>query len=367
MKQKIVWIVMLVVGVLIGGSSLFAGENSEVKAKNSKSLQFSGRVQLQHAWNEAFSLIDEARTKHGYRLRRGRLQIDAKLTSFVSAKFQMEARDNSPRLKDAEGKIKLFKDFYWRFGQFKIPVWREEFKRSSGSLLLVERSVASSFLIVNLLSARQLGVEFGGKLGKKFSFAVNYNNGSGEGNSELQAQKSDDIEDNINNGKMYVGRMDYNFSNAFKVGLSGVINNVGTRQDTLNTTGNNTLIAPDIGIYLPIGLDIEAGIAFGEISKGYVAEFDDKKYTVWDVTGRWKTTFAKVENLGGIDGFEIAAGVSGVNSDASTGDKSVEYRIGPAIYFGKKMRLQANFEVIDFADPNENTNYAVRNQFTVNF
>ena len=102
MKQRILWKVVLVFGFLIGGSSLLGGENSEVKAKNSKSLQFSGRVQLQHAWNEAFSLIDETRTKHGYRLRRGRLQIDAKLSSFVSAKFQVEARDNSPCLKDAE-------------------------------------------------------------------------------------------------------------------------------------------------------------------------------------------------------------------------------------------------------------------------
>jgi hypothetical protein len=200
-------------------------------------------------------------------------------------------------------------------------------------------------------------------LGKKFSFAVNYNNGSGEGNSELQGTKSK----NVNNGKMWVGRVDYNFSDAFKVGLSGAINDVGIRTESLDKTGNNTLIAPDFGIYLPAGIDIEAGIAFGEISKGFIEEFDDKKYTVWDITGRWKTTFAKMENLGGIDGFEIAAGVSGVNSDASNTDKSVEYRIGPAIYFGKKTRFQANFEVIDFADPNEDTNYAVRNQFTVNF
>jgi len=336
----------------------------EVNAKKSMKLGLSGRVQLQHAWNEAFSLIDEARTKHGFRIRRGRLQAKAEITPFVSAVIQVEARDNSPRLKDAEGTIKLFTDYYLRFGQYKIPVWREEFLRSSGDLILVERSLASSFLIVNLLSARQIGIEFGGKIFNRLTFTVNYNNGSGEGNSELQGSKTKEV----NNGKMLVARLDYNFSKIVKVGISGAINNVGTRTDSLDRTGNNTLIAPDFGIYLPAGFDVEGGIAFGEISKGFLEEFDNKEYTVWDVTGRWKKMFSTaIESLGGLNGVEIAAGISGVNSDASNTDKAVEIRFGPAIYFGKNTRLQTNFEILDPAAQNEDTNYAVRSQLTVNF
>ena len=125
----------------------------EVAAKNSVDLKLSGRVQLQHYYNNQLRNEDSL-TYHGFRIRRGRFQIDAQLTSFLKAKLQVEARDNSPRLKDAEATLKLFKNYYFRVGQFKVPVWREEL-RSSGDLLLVERSAASTFLIVNLLSARQ--------------------------------------------------------------------------------------------------------------------------------------------------------------------------------------------------------------------
>lgn len=348
---------LLVLGMILSGV-LTA---QEVVASKSKKLSLSGRVQLQHAWNEALSLIDEAKTKHGFRIRRGRFQVKAKINPYVSAKLQVEARDNAPRLKDAEGKIQFFRHYYFRFGQFKVPVWREEFLRSSGSLLLVERSPASKFLIVNLLSARQIGLEFGGKIGEKIVVIVNYNNGSGEGNSEIEKNKTK----SVNNGKMLVGRVDFNFSRVVKVGISGAINNVGTRTDTLNTAGNNTLIAPDFGLYLPAGIDIEGGIAFGEISKGFIEEFDDKKYTVWDVTGRWKTRFNELEEWGGLSGVELAAGISSINSDASKDDNTIFLKVGPGIYFGKNARLQSNLEIA--IPPEGDTHYTARSQFTFNF
>ncbi|MFQ5583576.1 MAG: porin, partial [Calditrichia bacterium] len=336
MKKRIVSFIsaVLICNLMVAGGLMA----QEVKASKSKKLSLSGRVQLQHAWNEALSLIDAPKTKHGFRIRRGRLQVKAQINPYVSAKLQVEARDNAPRLKDAEGKIKFFRHYYFRFGQFKVPVWREEFRRSSGSLLLVERSPASKFLIVNLLAARQIGLEFGGKIGEKIVVIVNYNNGSGEGNSELEGSKTK----SVNNGKMVVGRIDLNLSNVFKFGLSGAVNNVGTRTDTLNTAGNNTLIAPDFGIYLPAGIDIEGGIAFGEISKGFIEEFEDKKYTVWDVSGRWKTRFDQLEEWGGLSGVEVAAGISSINSDASSNDGTLFLKVGPGIYFGKNARLQSN-------------------------
>ncbi|NIW80878.1 MAG: hypothetical protein GWN16_16070, partial [Calditrichae bacterium] len=70
-----------------------------------------------------------------------------------------------------------------RVGQFKVPVWREEL-RSSGSLLLVERSAAAEFLADLLLSARHVGIEFGGQFQNGVDFAVNYSNGAGEGERE---------------------------------------------------------------------------------------------------------------------------------------------------------------------------------------
>ena len=156
-----------------------SGLAQEVSAPKSKSWDLTGRVQVQHLFdNDTES--DAARTNNGFRIRRGRFQISSHLNDNVSAKFQIEVRDNSPNLKDAEAKVKILKHHYLRFGQFKVPVWREEL-RSSGSLLLVERSAAAEFLADSYLSARHVGLEFGGKIGDNVNFAANYSNGAGEG------------------------------------------------------------------------------------------------------------------------------------------------------------------------------------------
>jgi len=345
----------------------------DVKPKNSQQLKLSGRVQLQHFYNDAFRTADSV-TYHGFRIRRGRFQVDAQVTSFLSAKLQVEARDNSPRLKDAEAKLKIFKNYYVRFGQFKIPVWREEFKRSSGDLILVERSAASAFLILNLLSARQIGTELGGNITPKLSFALNYSNGSGEGNSEIEIaillRDEDKVELllNRNNGKMYTGRLDYDISDHIQLGLSGAINYVGNEIDSLSNEGKNTIIAPDVGIYLPSGLDIEAGIAYGSISKSFLEQAENKSYLVADLTGRWKKMFEKeLELWGGLSGFEIAAGISYIDVDTNELNQRNAYRFGPAVYFGKKSRLQVNAEIVDPADKEQDIFWRIRSQFTVNF
>ncbi|MEK7728693.1 MAG: porin, partial [candidate division KSB1 bacterium] len=151
--------------------------SQEVKTTNSKSWDLSGNIQLQHLYNT--DLAGEAtRTNQGFRIRRGRLVAKGKLTDYVETSFQIEVRDNSPRLKDAEGKIKLASELYFRFGQFKVPVWREEL-RSSTRLLLLERSAAADFLVSNNLSARHIGVEFGRAPKEGLQFIFNLSNGAG--------------------------------------------------------------------------------------------------------------------------------------------------------------------------------------------
>jgi hypothetical protein len=312
-------------------------------------------------------------TYHGFRIRRGRFQLDAQLTSFLKAKLQIEARDNSPRLKDAEATLKLFKDYYFRVGQFKVPVWREEL-RSSGDLLLVERSPAAAFLILSLLSARQIGIEAGGDITEKLSFAFNYSNGSGEGNSEIEIatflRDGNNLELRLerNNGKMYTGRIDYDVTKQLQVGLSGAVNFLGNELDSLSNEGKNTLIAPDFGLYLPSGFDLEGGIAFGSISKSFIEAAENKNYVVFDLTGRWKKMFKNtLEMWGGLSGFEIAAGYSFIDIDTNELNQRNSYRFGPAVYFGKKTRLQTNAEIVEPAEQNENVFWRIRSQFTVNF
>jgi hypothetical protein len=342
----------------------------EVQAKNSLKLDISGRVQLQHVYNSRLRTVDEE-TYHGFRMRRVRLEVQGELTPFLSATIQVDARDNAPRLKDGFGKMKLFQNYYFRFGQFKVPVWREEFRRSSGDLFLVERSSAAEFLVGTNLSARQIGIEAGGSPFSHFSFVVNYSNGSGEGASEIERNilGTDDVPLLIvNNGKMYVGRMDYNFSDQFKVGISGAVNYVGSKVDTINNSGKNTLIAPDFGIYLPLGLQVEGGLAFGAINRAFFkGAVENQTYTIGNLSGRWRKIFKKESpEWGGLSGYELEAGYSFINLKNAEFEVRNSFAFGPAAYFGKKSRLQVNLELINPAVNNESNYWRIRSQFTVN-
>ncbi len=356
---KVTVIVLLILGIF---SNVMADEN--LTAKNSKSWSMSGRVQIQHLYNSDLD-SDAAKTNNGFRMRRVRLQTKASLNDWVSGKIQFEVRDNNPTLKDAEGKIKLFGDGYFRFGQFKVPVWREEFKRSSGKLLLVERSEAAGFLEEAMLSGRQIGVEIGGEIGENVDFAVNYSNGSGAGNREDGRPKSDET----NNGKMIVARLDGKVGKSLKIGVSAVSNSLGSKVGTADNTGAVSTIAPDFGLYLKdAGLDIEGGVAFGKFSKDFLQTADDVNFLVFDVTGRWHKKLEKAsESLGGMDAISLAAGFSRIdpNSDVDNDEESF-FRFGPEFYFGKHTRIQVNGEIgIPSADGVDNT-FNVRSQLTLN-
>lgn len=330
----------------------------EVKTANSKSWELSGNIQLQHLYNTDLA-GDATRTNQGFRIRRGRLVAKGKLTDYVETSFQIEVRDNSPRLKDAEGKIKLASEVYFRFGQFKVPVWREEL-RSSTRLLLVERSAAADFLVANNLSARHIGVEFGRAPKEGLQFMFNLSNGAGEGGREDAGQTKGNFPANTNftnNGKLLTGRFNWIASKTFQLGLSGVVNNVGskitTATSTTDNTGTITSISPDFGAYFTTGaksqIDIEGGIALGKISKDVFgpAAAGDQSFTLFDVTGRWLTQMSAAKaSLGGLDAFELAAGFTLLDPNKEVANSETKYlRFGPAFYFGKQTRLQFNAEV----------------------
>lgn len=348
-------------------SSLFA---QEVQAPKSSALKLSGRVQMQHLYNLDVE-SDDARTNNGFRMRRGRLQASAKVNDFVSAKIQVEVRDNSPRLKDAEAKINFFEKGYLRAGQFKIPVWREEFMRSSGSLLLVERSAVASFLDNAGISARHVGLEVGSKL-SNVSFALNYSNGAGEGVREDNRRKETRDFVGENNGKMVVARLDYTGSRVFQVGISAALNSLGneilTNIDTLDNTGSVSVIVPDFGVYLENGLDIEGGIALGTIDKNLIGSMNDVKFRLIDVTGRWMRKLTQAnKDLGGMDAFGFAAGVSLIdpNTDFDNNESTI-FRFGPEVYFSKSARLQINAEISSFSADGVDNETSIRSQLTVN-
>ncbi len=348
---------VLAVVLLLAGTRADA---QEVSSSNAVKWDLSGRIQLQHTYDTDRE-ADASSTNNGFRIRRARLQTKVTLNSWVQAKIQIDVRDNKPRLKDAVGKFKLAKNVAFRFGQFKVPVWREEL-RSSANLLLVERSAAAEFLVDELLSARHIGVELNGKLFKGLSFAVNYSNGAGEGGRE-DASRSKTM--SVNNGKMVSGRLNAFLGKHFQVGISGVSNSLGVNVDSLDSRGTASLLAADFGVYLPLGLDVEGGLALGSKSAELTGG-TDQSFLLADITGRWRHRFKK-ENTGLVDALELAAGVSYVEPNADLADdESIHLRFGPAVYFGKHARFQVNGELAMPTAAGASSTFLVRSQFTLN-
>ncbi|MEJ2543035.1 MAG: hypothetical protein P8Y99_03115, partial [Calditrichaceae bacterium] len=136
----------------------------------------------------------------------------------------------------------------------------------------------------------------------------------------------------------------------------------------INNEGNVYVIAPDFGVYLPMGLEIEGGLAFGSVSKDLTGSADDEKFNLYDVTALWKQSLEKpLENLGGLDAFGFAGGISYIEPDTETDDNEMlVIRFGPVIYFGKQFRLQVNGEVERNAAPGSDDVFKIRSQFTLN-
>ncbi|MFQ5605381.1 MAG: porin [bacterium] len=340
----------------------------EVKTKNAKSWELTGRAQLQYFYNSDID-GDASRTNNGFRIRRGRLQAKCKLTDWVETKFQIEVRDNSPRLKDAEGKIKLGKNMFVRLGQFKVPVWREEL-RSSSKLLLVERSEVAEMLADINLSARQVGLEVGGKMASGLSWAVNVSNGAGEGGREDAGRSKSGF---VNNGKLFAGRVNVPVGDKLQIGVAGAANRAGSDTGVADNSGTIWTIAPDFGYYTSAGtngqLDLEGGIAIGSVDKDFLSTAEDQKFRLFDVTARWHKKLSSVrENLGGVDAVELAAGISIIEPNSNVDDdESLFVRFGPAVYFGKTTRLQVNGEIEKPLVSGGVTIFKFRVQSTFNF
>ena len=362
----------------------------DVEASKAKSWSLDGRIQLQHLYDNSIK-ADDMENNNGFRMRRTRLEVKAKLTDWVSGKIQFEVRDNAPRLKDAEAKMKIFERYNVRLGQFKVPVWREEL-RSSGSLFLVERSETAAFLEENLLSSRHIGLEVGGSYKNGISFAVNYSNGAGEGVREdagiskyhtLTSLISDTLINvpvtSPNNGKLFTGRINYAIKKIAEIGISVALNQLGNKISDLNldNKGNVYVIAPDFGLYLPFGLEIEGGLAVGEISGdltsgsssgNIIINSKDKNFNLADVTALWKKSLDKpMEKFGGFDGYGFAAGISYIEPDTHTDDNELlSFRFGPVIFFGKQFRIQVNGEIEHLSAPDTDDIFKIRSQATLN-
>jgi len=364
---------MMLCWVTLFGTSVIAQEKTggEAEKKTSKPIKISGRVQMQHLWNAETESAD-ALTNEGFRIRRGRIKIAAEPSEYIKAEIQLEARDNTPRMLDAEVDVKLA-TWTVRAGQFKVPVWREEL-RSSGDLLLIERSTAAEFLAANLFSARHMGVELTGKIAKS-EVAVNFSNGAGEGGREDAGRiKSATFTGtpHTNNGKMISARFTLPVIDGFEVGASGSVNQLGNEAVTVDNRGSAWAAGLDGTYDVDIAggkLIAEGGILAGAFEKSIFGTVKDRQFKAGDLTVLWRNGFASANpTLAGLDGYEFAAGISYLEPNSLVDkDEEWNYRFGPAFRFGPKARVQINGEIAKSTASGSKAEFGLRTQLTVNF
>lgn len=353
----------LVLLVLWVPADIFGGE--AINLKTSRHWQMGGRVQLQHLYNPNIA-ADESKTTQGFRMRRGRFWVKAKLTDWIHARIQLSIRDARVRILDLYTTFRLFDSYYLKIGQAKVPVWREEL-RSSGKLLLVERSAVAQFLLDYQLSGWQIGVEFGKTFTNGATLALSYTNGSGMNVREDAGRSKSDF---VNNGKLYVARITLPVGNILSLGVSGVYNQVGYYVKNIqDNRGAIVAIIPDFNLRLGSGVELEGGLVSGSVSKAFTGATNDERFFLADVSGRWTKTLGQPNPaLAGMDAVEIAAGVTYMNPNPSSGFlKKMVFRTGPAVYFGKNARLQLNIEYEQPDDDSLDATMLLRTQVTVNF
>ncbi len=348
-----------------------------VAASKSQKWKLSGRLQFQ--WLHDFDIPStSSRTNDGFRVRRSRFKAAGQVTPYVDAVFYIEVRDNKPRLKDGYGRIRLGRKVALRFGQFKVPVWREEYQRSSGHLLLIERSAAAEFLADNLLSARHVGVEAAIRTGKA-DILLNLSNGAGEGVRETAGSRKNGL--GVNNGKMLSGRLNLRLQKRLQVGLSAAFNRLGGDGADLDLDGVpnenrwRSVIAPDFVATLAAGrsaaLDVEGGLFLASTQDGFVktdGSLSTLKSFGLDLTARYKRAVEPQPEYGGLDGIELAGGIAFVNPNTDVaGDGEWVVRAGPGFSFGKNTRFQLNGELSVPQDSAADTVFRLRAQTTFNF
>lgn len=329
---QIALIAVLVLAAVCTGA--FAQGESDI------SWRVGGYLQLQNLISPDIGQHEEL-TSNGFRIRRGRVQAKIDLNDYADVALQVEIRDNNPRLKDAIGRLIFHENYYVRFGQFKVPVWREEL-RSSSDILLIERSHVADMFTTLRFSNRQIGVEVGRRSKRGFEFAINYSNGSGEGGREDAGMPKSRY---INNGKLLTGRINYIISSHMEIGFSLARNSVLDSDDLLADEQDVYLFAPDFGASLPLGshsnLDIEAGFAQCRHDVFLFNSDSRVDFSAYAVTARAIHHLPKANNeLAGLSGLEFAGGIAGSSRD----DGYTTYRLGPGFYFGNHTRLQFNVE-----------------------
>lgn len=347
--------------LLISGSALA----QDVQHDHADSWQLSGLIQFQYFYNADIP-GDAPVTNNGFRIRRARLKAAAELTDWVETKFQVEIRDNRPRLKDAEGSIRLFENVHVRMGQFKVPVWREEMK-SAGNLLLIERSAVADVLLNLHVSSRQIGVEVDGRLGQ-LNLAFNVSNGAGEGVAESAGSPKGST---VNNARLYTARVSAPLTDIFDMGISVAVNELGSNGDALADPRRSIyVLAQDFAMRLATDdrshLDLEGGVVFGSEE---ITGADDRLFTLFDLTGRWHRPLDRAYSyLAGLDAYELAAGVTFLEPDTEISDNVTWIlRGGPGLYFGQKVRLQLNGEWEILVGGNREDVFQVRFQSTFKF
>jgi len=356
MRRSLLALVFLFIPVL----SLLSLPDLALAGDWQDSLDLSGKFQLQHLYAPDNS-SDGNETVQGFRIRRARLKVKAKPAERIGITIQIDPLSSKEHLKDALGSLKVTDKLTLRFGQFKVPVWREEL-RSSSKLFLVERGEAAGFLKDLKLSGRHIGLEAGLSLGD-LSFVFNVSNGAGAGGREDAGREESDF---VNSGKLFTGRGRYEATKQLEVGISGAFNQVGAADLFNDNRGNILMVAPDFNLELGT-LELEGGMAIGTLDASFLEQTDNQRFLLSELAAIWRTKLPNAKE-GLLDSVEVGCGVTRVDPDLSIAeDDLLVLRLGPSVVLNKKVRLQVNGELELPSDPAEENTYAVRSQMAFVF
>lgn len=171
--------------LLQGGTSGYDGQFFMASADGNYRLNVGGQIQFQYVWNNRDDDgADDEENTIGFRNRRVRLNFGGNLfnpdfTYYIQGGFSDVGEEGSFALLDAFGKYEFENGWMLRFGQFKLPLMREELV-SSKYQLTVDRSIFNSVFG----QGRSQGLEIGTET-DAFRFAASFSDGLGTANTDF--------------------------------------------------------------------------------------------------------------------------------------------------------------------------------------
>ncbi len=189
-----------------------------------KSLGIEGFAQMRWQWDHRGAIgttTDE--NDNFFRLRRLRLRATADWNKYFRVRLQLALQElakgnvSGQVLEDAFVRIKRSDAIEFNFGQYKMPISREELRSSSEQLVIDRSPIVNDNFARSQWISRDIGLMFNGNLyGHDVPIEYFFGAWNGEGRN-----RPADFRD-PNDAKIFGGRVEYSFLPGFKIAASAL-------------------------------------------------------------------------------------------------------------------------------------------------